>query len=68
MGIALERRVKKLENLLGCENPAHASGVLFVGEELTAEDQARIHSIGRCLKCRNKRPIVFSTNVPEDED
>jgi len=68
MAIALNRRLRKFENLLGCPEPGHASGVFFVGEELTPEDRARIDSIRRCLKCRNKRPIVFCTNVPEDDD
>ena len=67
MVIALERRLRKLENLVGCSNPEHAM-VLFTGEQLTAEDQAKIDSIHRCLNCRNKQLIIFQSNVPEDED
>jgi hypothetical protein len=67
MAIALERRLRKLERFVGCSNPEHTS-VLFVGVELTAEEQARIESIKRCLRCRDRQLIIFETNVAEDED
>jgi hypothetical protein len=68
MAIALERRLRKLERFVGCPNPEHAASVLFVGEELTAEEHARIESIKQCLRCRDRQLIIFKTNVPEDED
>jgi hypothetical protein len=68
MGLGLERRVRELENSLGCPKPEHRAGVLFFGEELSAEDQARIDSIGSCQKCSNRQLIIFQTNVPEDDD
>jgi hypothetical protein len=68
VAISLERRIRRLENFVGCPNPEHTSGVLFVGAEPTAEDQARIDSMHACPKCRNKQPIIFQTNVPEDID
>jgi hypothetical protein len=68
MAIALEKRIRRLENFVGCPNHEHTSGVLFVGVELTAEDQARIDSMHACLRCKNKQPIIYQTNVPEDID
>lgn len=68
MAIALERRLRKLERFVGCSNPEHTSGVLFLGLELTAEEHARIESIKRCLRCRDRQLVIFQTNVPQDED
>ena len=68
MGLGLERRVRKLERLVGCLNPEHTSGIIFAGLELTAEDQAKIDSIHSCRRCRNKQLVIFQTNVPEDDD
>ena len=68
MGLGLERRVRKLESFVGCPNPEHSTGVLFFGEQLTADDQAKIDSIHSCLRCKNKQLVIFQTNVPEDDD
>jgi hypothetical protein len=67
MAIILERRLRKLERVLGCSNPEHTS-VMWVGPEHPAEDHAKIESMRQCLKCRDRRIIIFQTNVPEDED
>jgi hypothetical protein len=70
VAIVLEKRVRKLETAVGigrCTNPEHKS-VMWVGPEHSAEDQAKIESMRQCLKCRDRRVVVFKTNVPEDED
>ena len=71
MAILLEKRVRKLETAVGigrrCSNPAHKF-MMWVGPEQPAEDEAKIGSMRQCVKCRDKRIIIFETNVPEDED
>ena len=70
MAIVLEKRGKKLETAVGirrCINPEHKS-VMWVGPEHTADDQAKVESMCQCLKCRDRRFVVFKTNVPEDGD
>ena len=52
----------------GCVNAEHRVGVLFVGDELTAEDQAKIDSVNNGLTCRSKQLVFFSANVPLDDD
>jgi hypothetical protein len=70
VAIILEKRIRKLETAVDigrCTDPEHKS-VMWVGPEHTAEDQAKIQSMQRCPKCRDRRFVVFKTNVPEDED
>jgi hypothetical protein len=70
VAIVLEKRIRKLETAVGigrCSNPEHKS-VMWVGPEHPAEDRAKIESMQRCSKCRDRWVVVFKTNVPEDED
>jgi hypothetical protein len=70
MAIVLEKRIRKLETVMRigrCTSPEHQS-VMWVGPEHPGEDQAKIDSMRLCLKCRDRRIIIFVTNVPDDED
>jgi hypothetical protein len=70
MAIALEKRVRKLETVVGigrCTDPDYTS-VLWVGPEHPAEDRAKIESMRQCLRCRDRRMLIFETNVPLDVD
>jgi len=70
MAIALEKRIRRLEAAAGvgaCANPEHAS-VMWLHEDRRAEDEARLESMRSCPKCRDRRILIFQTNVPDDED